>query len=122
MPPGPAPRAMHSSDNSHDRGPWDLGLMRRRLSRRAALRRSYRKTDNLLVLQLANEAGNFVLGHRLAAELQPKHAALGTVDDGGLIIVEQRRDVGDTRLRRESNQRARRRAGSQIAGPGLVHT
>jgi hypothetical protein len=55
----------------------------------------YRETDDLLVLQLAHQAGKFVPAHRSVGELQPKQAALGAVDDRGLIVVEQRPDVGD---------------------------
>ena len=54
-----------------------------------------------------------------------EHAALGAVDDRGLVVVEQRRDIGDARLRREPHQRVRRRAApprSRVMGPArLVH-
>jgi hypothetical protein len=87
---------------------------------RAALRRSHRETDDLLVLQLAHQGGDFILCHRLVAELQPKQAALGTVDDRGLLTVEQCRDIGDARVGRKPHQRAWRRFRPQGAGDGFI--
>src|SRR4051794_40401229 len=100
-------RAASASANSRQHGAWDLGF---------ALRRRNRKIDDLLTLQLAHQARDFVLAERTVAELQPEQAALGAIDDRGLVIVEQRIDVGHPRLRRKSHQRARRRVTAEIAG------
>ena len=63
--------------------------------RRKRLLRRHREIDDLLALQLAEQAGNLVLRHRLVAELQAEHAALYAIDDRGVIVVEQRVDVRD---------------------------
>src|SRR5437660_4748246 len=57
------------------------------------LRRGFREADDFLAAQLAHQARDFVPAHRLAAELQAEQA-VGAADDGCLIIVEQRVDVG----------------------------
>ena len=89
--------------------------------RRRGLLRGHRKIDDLLALQPAHEIGDFVFRHRLVAELQLKQAALGAIDDRGLIAVQQCRDIGDAGVRRKPHQGARRRARLQIAGDRLVH-
>src|SRR5215212_1165156 len=105
------PRGASSSANRGYRKPWNLGPPGRR-----PLRRCDREADDLLALQPGEQAGEFVLAHGLVAELQPEHAALGAVDDRGLVSVEQTGDVGDTGFRREPHQRARRRgAAGEIA-------
>ncbi|MEA3093671.1 MAG: hypothetical protein QOJ04_5013 [Caballeronia sp.] len=42
--------------------------------KRRGLGLNHRETDRLLVLQPAYRIGNFIVRHRLVAELQPKHA------------------------------------------------
>ena len=117
----PTPRAASSSANWHDRGPWDLGLDA--LVREALARLYGAATARLTIfspcsLLIRPATSSFDIG--LVAELQPKHAALGAVDDRGLIGVEQRGDVGDAGIRREPHQRARRRFRPQCAGDRLV--
>src|ERR1700680_3454572 len=45
-------------------------------TRRPALRCSHREIDDLLVLQLAHQAGNFILAHRLVVVLLAEQASL----------------------------------------------
>src|SRR6266545_7018411 len=105
------PRGASSSASWGYREPWNLGLPGRQ-----PLRRCDREADDLLALQPADQASGFVLAHGLVAELQPEHAALGAVDDRGLVIVEQRGDVGNAGFRRKPHQCARRRgAACEIA-------
>src|SRR5215212_1612447 len=105
------PRGASSSASSGYREPWNLGPPGRQ-----PLRRCDREADDLLALQPGEQAGEFVLAHGLVAELQPEHAALGTVDDRSLVILEQRGDVRDTGFRRKPHQCARRRgAACEIA-------
>src|SRR5262249_25559323 len=82
------------------------------------LRRGFSKADDLLAAQLVHEAVDLGLGHRLAAELQAEQP-VGAADDDGLVVVEQRVDVGHLGLGRKAYQRARRRAGrGKLAGHG----
>jgi len=86
---------------------------------RMASRCREREADNLLALQFAHQVRNCVLSHRAVAKLKPERAILH-VDNRGVITFEQRGDLCDLCVRRETNQGARRRADTAIAGCRLV--
>src|SRR5438128_719828 len=101
----PMPRAASFSANSRQYRSWDLGSISHATD---ALWRRHRKIDDLLTLQLAHQTHDFVLAQYAVAKLQPEHAALAAMDDRGLIIFEQRVDVGHARVRRKPHQCTRR--------------
>src|SRR5947209_2150044 len=94
------------------------GFNRLSLSRscRQHLLRRRRQIDDFFVLQPGDQHGRFLLRHRLVAELQAEHAPRRAVDDGCLVGVQKRRNVGDARVRGKPDKGP----GQRVRGRGLA--
>jgi hypothetical protein len=79
--------------------------------------RRHRETDDLLVLQSAQQARELILRHRRVGKLQAEHAAAGATDNRGLIFVEQRRDVA---MRASGTNRTSARGAAAATGSFML--